>query len=57
MPLEERVLEILVCPKCRGKLEHVVEGEAESLLCRACGLRYEVDDGIPILLLDEAKPI
>ena len=57
MALDEKLLEILVCPKCKGELEHRVEGEAEALLCHACGLRYEVDDGIPIMLIDEAKPI
>lgn len=57
MPLEERVVDILVCPKCHAKVEHVVDGDEEFLACRACRLRYEVDDGIPIMLLDEAKPL
>lgn len=57
MPLDEKLLEILVCPKCKGELEHVLEEHAEALLCHTCGLRYEVDDGIPIMLIDEAKPI
>lgn len=57
MALDEKLLEILVCPKCKGELEHSVDGDVEALLCQACGLRYEVDDGIPIMLIDEAKPI
>jgi uncharacterized protein len=53
--IEPWLLEILVCPKCKGDLEHL---EApESLVCRACGVRYEVREGIPILLIDEAVPL
>ena len=57
MALDEKLLDILVCPQCKGDLVHTVEGDAEALLCHACQLRYEVDDGIPIMLIDEAKPI
>jgi uncharacterized protein len=53
--LDTRLLEILVCPACKGELEH---REAESeLVCHACALRYEIRDGIPIMLIDEAKPL
>lgn len=55
MKLSEQLLSILVCPKCKGELEY---REAESaLLCHACKLRYEVRDGIPIMLIDEATPL
>lgn len=49
------LLEILVCPKCRGALDYR-EREAE-LVCRACRLRYEIRDGIPIMLIEEAKKL
>ena len=55
MPLDDKLLEILACPKCKGELEYRV-GE-EALLCHACRLKYEVDEGIPIMLIDEAKPL
>ena len=55
MSLAPQLLEILVCPKCRGALEYR-EGES-ALLCHACRLRYAVRDGIPIMLIDEAKPL
>ena len=55
MTLPQQLLEILVCPKCRGELEYR-EREA-ALLCHRCKLRYEVRDGIPIMLIDEATPI
>lgn len=53
--LDPRLLEILVCPQCRGPLR-VVE-EPPALLCDACKLRYPIRDGIPILLIDEAESI
>jgi uncharacterized protein YbaR (Trm112 family) len=55
MSLPPELLDILVCPKCKGDLEHRVS--PESLVCHACGLIYAVEDDIPILLIDEAKPL
>ncbi len=55
MMLDRELLEILVCPRCKGELEHRTEPEA--LICRACRLRYDVRDGIPIMLIDEAVPL
>jgi uncharacterized protein len=53
--LDKQLLEILVCPQCKGDLEH--RPAPEELVCNACRLRYEVRDGIPIMLVDEAKPL
>jgi uncharacterized protein len=53
--LDPKLLEILVCPKCRGELEY--RTDAGELVCPACRLRYEVRDGIPIMLIDEARPL
>lgn len=47
------LLELLVCPKCKGELAV----EEASLRCDACRLRYPVDDGIPIMLIDSALPV
>ncbi len=55
MSLPAQLLEILVCPRCKGTLEYR-EAEA-SLLCKRCALRYPVRDGIPVMLIDEAAPI
>ncbi len=55
MTLSPELLEILVCPKCKGDLEY--RTEPESLVCQACRLVYAVDDGIPIMLIDEATPL
>ena len=54
--VDSKLLEILVCPKCKGELEHRAE-PSEELVCRACRLRYEVREGIPIMLIDEARPL
>ncbi|MFI6340169.1 Trm112 family protein [Streptomyces sp. NPDC050535] len=53
MPLEAGLLEILACPACHAPLK---EQESE-LVCTsdACGLAYPVRDGIPVLLVDEAR--
>jgi uncharacterized protein YbaR (Trm112 family) len=53
--LDRELVEVLACPKCKGVLEYQVE--EHELICRACRLRYEVRDDIPILLMDEAKPL
>ncbi len=55
MPLDDELLEILVCPKCKGDLEYTKEGDREALLCHACRLRYAIEDDIPIMLVDEAE--
>lgn len=56
MTLPPELLKILVCPKCRGALEYRTE-PSEELVCHACRLAYHVDDGIPIMLVDEATPL
>jgi uncharacterized protein YbaR (Trm112 family) len=53
MPLDPRLLEILCCPACHGD---VVE-TAEGLLCKGCGLLYLIEDGIPVMLVDQAKKV
>ncbi|MFA5138042.1 MAG: Trm112 family protein [Elusimicrobiota bacterium] len=56
MPLDPELLKILACPVCKRPLEHV-KGAAEALDCKACGKRYPVKDGIPVLLVEEAVSI
>jgi uncharacterized protein YbaR (Trm112 family) len=54
--LDPRLLEILACPKCKGNLDYRTEPQ-EVLICRACRLEYRVEEGIPIMLIDEARPL
>ncbi len=49
--IDERLLKILVCPKCHGELAL----EDDRLVCQACGLRYPIRDGIPVMLIEEAE--
>ncbi|MCB2185081.1 MAG: Trm112 family protein [Deltaproteobacteria bacterium] len=55
MALHPDLLKILVCPQCRQPVEPTPDGA--WLLCRPCGLKYEVRDDIPIMLLEEAQPL
>ena len=50
--VDPRLLEILVCPLCKGPL--VYRKEAAELVCKADRLAYPVKDGIPVMLVDEA---
>jgi uncharacterized protein YbaR (Trm112 family) len=53
MKLDPVLLDILVCPDCKGSL--TVDYDNEELICNACGLIYPVRDDIPIMLVDEAR--
>lgn len=55
MSLAPELLEILVCPKCKGDLDY--RKEEAVLICHACRLVYSIEDDIPIMLIDEAKPL
>lgn len=56
MPVPSELLDILVCPQCKGSLEYREEPD-ECLICNTCRLMYMVEDDIPIMLIDEAKPL
>ena len=53
--LDPRLLEILVCPLTKGPLEY--DREANELISRKAGLAYPIRNGIPIMLVDEARQI
>jgi uncharacterized protein YbaR (Trm112 family) len=56
--IDRDFLALLVCPVCKGPLEHVpaTAGDGE-LLCRRCALAYPVRDGIPMLVREDARAI
>ena len=54
MPVDPKLMEILVCPKCKGKIAAVKTASGEGLRCDACRLVYPVKDEIPVMLIDEA---
>jgi len=55
MPISKELLEILACPQCKGPVE--LNEAGDGLTCTPCRLVYEIRDGIPIMLIDEAKPL
>ncbi|NTW80075.1 MAG: Trm112 family protein [Geobacteraceae bacterium] len=52
MPTVE-LINILACPTCKGVLTALEE--PPSLLCRHCGLKFTIRDGVPIMLINEAE--
>jgi uncharacterized protein YbaR (Trm112 family) len=55
VPIDPRLLEILVCPLTKGPLEY--DPSANELISRKAGLAYPVRDGIPIMLPEEARKL
>ncbi len=53
--MDARLLEILVCPVCKGPLDH--RKTAGELVCKACRLAYPIKDDIPVMLVDEARQL
>jgi uncharacterized protein YbaR (Trm112 family) len=53
--MDPKLLEILVCPICKGPLVHL--REARELLCRADRLAFPVRDDIPVMLEEEARKL
>ncbi len=55
-PLDPALLAIVVCPQCHGDLAQASHDGTDELVCTGeCGLAYPVRDGIPVLLVDEAR--
>ena len=57
--METRLLDLLVCPICKGPLEHLRPPiqENQELVCHADGLAFPVRDGIPVMLEGEARAL
>ena len=53
--MDKRLLELLVCPICKGPLRVAGSGNTLELVCHADRLAYSVREGIPMLLPDEAR--
>jgi len=51
--IDEKLLEILACPKCKGDIRL----EGDRLICDACKLAYPIKDDIPVMLIDEAEKL
>ena len=55
MVISPELLEILACPKCKGDI--YLNETKDGLICEKCRLVYEIKDDIPIMLIEEAKPL
>ena len=55
MPLHPDLKEILACPKCQGDL--VFHEEKQEIHCLRCRLIFDIKDDIPVMLVDEARPL
>ena len=53
--VDPKLLDILVCPLTKGPLRY--DNEAQELISEKAGLAYPIRDGIPIMLVDEARPL
>ncbi len=51
--MDAKLLDILVCPLCKSPL--LYQKAAQELICKADRLAYKIDDGIPVMLVDEAR--
>ena len=49
--IDKELLDILACPDCKAD----VELKDNKIVCKKCGKRYPIKDGIPIMLIDEAE--
>lgn len=53
--MDKKLLEILVCPLCKGSLEY--DKAAQELICKVDKLAFPVRDGIPVMLEEDARPL
>ena len=54
MPIRKELLDILVCPKCKGEI--YLNDNESGLICEHCKLLYEIQSDIPNMLIEDAKP-
>ena len=53
--MDKTLLTILACPNCKGSLHY--NKEQQELICPVCRLAYPIRDGIPVMLIDEARTL
>ncbi len=53
--MDSRLLDILVCPICKGPLQY--RKAEQELICKADRLAFAIRDGIPVMLEDDARKI
>ncbi len=53
--MDKKLLSLLVCPVCKGTLK--LNKEKNELVCRADALAFPIDDGMPVMLQEKARPL
>ncbi|MCB1762247.1 MAG: Trm112 family protein [Gammaproteobacteria bacterium] len=53
--MDKKLLDILVCPICKGKLNY--QKKAKELICPVDRLAYPIREGIPVMLEEEARQL
>ncbi|MCU0665857.1 MAG: Trm112 family protein [Candidatus Omnitrophica bacterium] len=51
--LDKELLDILACPACKGDVEY--DQKDSKIICKSCGRKYPVREGVPVMLIDEAE--
>ncbi len=57
MAFDRKLLDVIACPVCKGKLLFAQHNDADALVCRFDRLVYPLKDGIPVLLEEQATSI
>ncbi len=57
MSFDKRLLDIVACPLCKGKLVLVTKENGSQLVCKFDRLAFDIKDGIPVLLESEATKL
>lgn len=55
MDMDHKLLDILVCPICKGRLQ--LNDHKTALICRADRLSFPIEDGIPVMLESRARSL
>lgn len=53
--MDKKLLSLLVCPICKGNLKY--DKEKSELICKFDALAFQIDDGIPVMMVDKARPL
>lgn len=57
MPFDKKLLDVLACPACKGRLVPHTHNQQPVLVCKFDRLAYPIDEGIPVLLESEATSL
>lgn len=53
--MDKKQIEMMVCPECNSKLDY--DNSKKELVCEQCKIAFPVNDGIPVMLIEEARKL